>query len=421
MGARDEYVAAVDAAESAPPDEPTAVVAEKPSDVAATRVLGTFPPFEQALVRDGEQPKMPPVLIEGILYETHIMLLSAPSKAGKTWDLIELSVAVAIGGWWMNLRCARRRVLFVDLETDRRSLHKRVRRVAEAMGVDLQEVHDWLTLWPMRGYGATLTQVRDELFGRCEPGQYGLIVIDPAYMVQDGDENNAKDIKEFFALLGSIAVGLDTAVVVSHHHSKGAQGLKASIDRSSGSGVFGRAPDAVIDMTELVLEEGTAKLARESHKLAESRRLSGWRVTFTLREFAPRDPLDVWFVYPLHVVDDTGLLADCRPNYGGLSEARRIRAEEERKGKAKDLDDVCELLMAGRDFILREELVDRLGWSQSTVNRWLDKSKRFRRDSPAGGEKARVVRREGASDPIEVAATGDDREVADDEDEVALF
>ena len=103
MGARDEYVAAVDAAESAPPDEPTAVVAEKPSDVAATRVLGTFPPFEQALVRDGEQPKMPPVLIEGILYETHIMLLSAPSKAGKTWDLIELSVAVAIGGWCVPL------------------------------------------------------------------------------------------------------------------------------------------------------------------------------------------------------------------------------------------------------------------------------------------------------------------------------
>lgn len=399
MGARDEWVAEVEAAEAAPPDEP----ADDTPKVAATRVLGGFPALEPALVRDEELPTMPPVLIEGVLYETHIMLLAAPSKAGKTWNLIELSVAVAMGGWWMGLRCERRHVLYVDLETDRRSLHKRVRRVAEAMGADLQQVHDWLTMLPLRGYGATLAQVRDTLFDRCEPGQFGLVVIDPAYMVQDGDENSAKDIKEFFAMLGSIAVGLDVAVVISHHHSKGAQGLKSAIDRASGSGVFGRAPDAVLDMVELVLEEGTRELARQSHRLAENGRLSGWRVSFTLREFAPRDALDVWFCHPLHVVDDTGLLAECRPNYGGLSEARKARQEAESKGKLKDLEDLCELLMRGREYIWREQLVDGLDWSQSTVNRWIDKSRRFKRLSPGGGGKCKIVRRE--TETTEVAAT----------------
>ena len=36
-----------------------------------------------------------------------------------------------------------------------------------------------------------------------------------------------------------------------HHHSKGAQGGKRSMDRASGSGVFARDPDAMLDMTEL--------------------------------------------------------------------------------------------------------------------------------------------------------------------------
>ena len=45
---------------------------------------------------------------------------------------------------------------------------------------------------------------------------------------------------------------LDCAVIYCHHHSKGAQGGKRSMDRASGSGVFARDPDAMLDMTELV-------------------------------------------------------------------------------------------------------------------------------------------------------------------------
>ena len=41
-------------------------------------------------------------------------------------------------------------------------------------------------------------------------------------------------------------------MIYCHHHSKGAQGGKRSMDRASGSGVFARDPDAMLDMTELV-------------------------------------------------------------------------------------------------------------------------------------------------------------------------
>lgn len=57
--------------------------------------------------------------------------------------------------------------------------------------------------------------------------------------------------------------------------------------------------------------------------------------------------------------------------------------------------------MGDADSITREELENALGWTRPTVNRWLDKSRRFMRTQAEGGGKAIVVRmpvEEGESD-----------------------
>ena len=385
MGASKDFLEQMEAVEA------------EPGEVTATRGSG-LPPFQDAIVVADELPQMPDEIIEGILLETHKMLLTGPSKANKTWGLIALAESVATGSSWLGFRCAMRRVLYVDFETDARTLQKRISTVAYAKGARPEEVRENLVVWPLRGKSCSLEEVAAELFARCRPGDFGMVVLDPAYMIQDGDENNARDIREFFAKLDSLCVGLGCTVVISHHHSKGAQGMKSAIDRSSGSGVFGRAPDAVLDMTELVLEPGTLQMARELHSLAATRHLTGWRISFTLREFPPKPPLDAWFVFPLHRVDDTGLLEDCKPNFGGASEARRLRLEAENVGKIASLDAVCERLMGDAGFVYRDEVERALGWSTSTVNRWLDKSAKFMRVSPEGGAKAKVVRRGGDAD-----------------------
>lgn len=391
---KEQYMESVEAAN----DAASAVS----GDIAATSGSSGLPAFEQAIVAPDELPEMPAEIVEGILLETHKMLLTGPSKANKTWSLINLAISVATGGWWIGFKCAQRKVLYIDLETDHRTLQKRISTVAMAKGTEVAVVRDNLMVWPLRGKSCGLEEITGELFRRCPAGDFGMVVIDPAYMVQDGDENNAKDIREFFAKLDEICVNLRCTVVISHHHSKGAQGLKSAIDRGSGSGVFGRAPDAVLDMTELVLEPGTLEMARQSVKLAATRRLTGWRMSFTLREFPPKAPLDMWFCFPLHEVDSTELLADCKPNYGGVSEARKMRTEAENLGKVASLDAVCERLIGKGDGCLREEVMSALGWSAPTVNRWVDQSDRFMRISGGGAAKATIVRRER---PVNDAAT----------------
>lgn len=381
----DEVLAAVDAA---------CVSEEVAMDEGAKeeRRESSLPPFEPAIVVEEELPAMPAEVIEGVLLETHKMLLTGPSKAGKTWCLINLAVSVATGGLWVGFRCARRRVLYIDLETDPRTLQRRIATVTAAKGSDVATVRENLCVWPLRGRSCSLGEIAAELLLRCKTGEFGMVVVDPAYMVQDGDENNARDMRKFFALLDGICVSMQCTVVISHHHSKGAQGMKSSIDRASGSGVFGRAPDAVLDMTELVLEPSTLEMACESTTLRDVRHLTGWRLSFTLREFAHRDPLDLWFAFPLHVADATGLLADCSPSYGGISETRKARAEAESLGKVSSLDAVCERLIGEGESCLRDDVQRELGWSLPTVRRWLGQSTRFERSIDARTGRALIVR-----------------------------
>ena len=82
------------------------------------------------------------------------------------------------------------------------------------------------------------------------------ILLDPIYKCMTGDENSAEDMGKFCGYLGYIGAELGASLIYSHHHSKGAdnKGYR-SFEKSSGSGVFSRDPDAILDLTELKLEE----------------------------------------------------------------------------------------------------------------------------------------------------------------------
>ena len=73
----------------------------------------------------GHLPELADCLIDGVLRKGHKMLVSGPSKAGKSFLLLELAIAIAEGGQWLGWNCKRGRVLYVNLELDRAScLHR---------------------------------------------------------------------------------------------------------------------------------------------------------------------------------------------------------------------------------------------------------------------------------------------------------
>ena len=152
-----------------------------------------------------------------------------------------------------------------------------------------------------------------------------VIIIDPIYKVITGDENSASDMAAFCNQFDKICNETGCSVIYCHHHSKGAQGMKRAIDRASGSGVFARDPDAQLDMIELELSDEVKNFVAE-------RGATAWRMESSLREFPNFKPVNFWFEYPIHRLDNGEHLEEM-PSQGspeaGRMKNKRSKTNEE--------------------------------------------------------------------------------------------
>lgn len=248
-------------------------------------------------------PVRPPELISGILRQGHKALLVGDSKAGKSFLLMELAISIAEGWPWLNrFQCKKGRILYINLEIDKASAWDRILEIYKAMNI--YPSHDALMnldIWTLRGNATTLDNLVPKILRKTMGKGYICIILDPIYKVIMGDENNASEMGKFCNQFDRICTETKCAVVYCHHHAKGMQGGKKAQDRASGSGVFARDPDAVIDFSELEI----VNFLEESKPHPEAK---AFRMETSLREFRNIKPINVWFVFPLHIPDESGML-----------------------------------------------------------------------------------------------------------------
>lgn len=269
-------------------------------------------------------PELPEELITGILRRGHKMLISGSSKAGKSFLLMELCIAIAEGKPWLGFQCKKGRVLYVNLEIDPASAINRFLKIYEALGLPIKNA-DSIVIWNLRGHAVPLDQLVPKLIRRVRDQHFDAIIIDPIYKVITGDENNASEMGAFCNQFDKICTETGCSTIYCHHHSKGAQGMKKAMDRASGSGVFARDPDAQLDMIQLELSEDIANNVRDGNETA-------WRLESSLREFPNIKPVNFWFEYPIHKVDDKGTLgampAQGTPQAGRLNNPKSKTPED---------------------------------------------------------------------------------------------
>ncbi len=272
-------------------------------------------------------PELPEELITGILRRGHKMLISGSSKAGKSFLLMELCIAIAEGKSWLGFPCKKGRVLYVNLEIDPASAINRFLKIYEALGLPIKNA-DSIVVWNLRGHAVPLDQLVPKLIRRVRDQHFDAIIIDPIYKVITGDENNASEMGAFCNQFDKICTETGCSTIYCHHHSKGAQGMKKAMDRASGSGVFARDPDAQLDMIQLELSEDIANNVRDGNETA-------WRLESSLREFPNITPVNFWFKYPIHKVDENGALGTMPAQ--GTPQAGRLN-----NSKSKTTDDAAE-------------------------------------------------------------------------------
>ena len=396
-------------------------------------ITDDLPDFETMSDAWENLPKLAPPLIEGVLRQGHKMLIAGPSKAGKSYALIEMCVAIAEGRKWLDWQCAKGRVLYVNLELDRASCLHRFRDVYTALHIPPQNL-SCIDIWNLRGVTEPMDKLAPKLIRRARKQNYIAVIIDPIYKVITGDENSADQMAHFCNQFDKVCTELGCAVIYCHHHSKGTQGGKRSMDRASGSGVFARDPDALLDMIELDLTEEIVKQMQnqaacrvcETHlshnapgALAEASQddllnrnaavqicrdhftneqyaalqreltasdayctqLTAWRLEGTLREFPKFAPKNLWFKYPIHEADHVGTLNDLQTESQMQSYqigGKRGGEAQKRAAKAKAADKNAELMntfdavnVDGNVDV--QDMANYLGVSRDTIERRLKK------------------------------------------------
>ena len=209
------------------------------------------------------------------------------------------------------------------------------------------------------------------------------------------------------------------------------------MDRASGSGVFARDPDALLDMVELEMTDALRKQEENKRackaltawmdtvseswrhdvglddrlseaafllalgdilppkKLEEARQVAirakesaetrtAWRIEGTLREFARFAPVNVWFDYPIHVADESGSLKDIRPEsdkppYEKGGEKTAKKAEQDRVKKNKQVM-AAYAKLCKKGPVRVGAMAGELGIEKPTARNWIDACTLLTRD-----------------------------------------
>jgi RecA-family ATPase len=373
-------------------------------------------------------PDLAPPLIDGVLRQGHKMLIAGPSKAGKSFSLIELCIAIAEGKKWFCWNCAKGKVLYVNLELDRASCLHRFKDVYTALKISPENLSN-IDVWNLRGNSIPMDRLAPKLIRRAKQNGYIAVIIDPIYKVITGDENSADQMALFCNQFDKICTELGTAVIYCHHHSKGSQSGKRTMDRASGSGVFARDPDALLDMSELPLKESIIKqlennvvcricyrYLEQADKLSEVsqddmysevrmrdtayknlpfetwkklldeteqarkdvQKRTAWRIDGTLREFAKFAPVNLWFDYPIHTVDETDILKDVseednRPFYERATEKRKEKAAQKNDENKVKFENAIANCNAGQPPTVKQLIEYFDDMPEKTLRGWIKK------------------------------------------------
>lgn len=327
--------------------------------------------FEQAQ----NPPSLSPELIGGILREGNKMIITGESKAGKTCLSQELAVCIAEGKPWLGkFKCEQGKVLYMNLEVEEASLFFRFKTIYEANGWQIGENAHNIHPWNLRGKALPLDKLADKVIRRCRGQNYKLIILDPLYKVQQGDENSAEAISTFCNALDRIAHETGAAVVYDHHHPKGSSGDRKIIDRGSGSGVFARDADAICDLSFLSPSKELLQVVGNQIQSGEK----PMQIAFVLRDFKDIEPINIWFKFPVHYVDSAGLLSGA-PVEGSkeanLQKSSKRTSEEERAEILRETFEACE----ENGMAKLTEMADFLGGAskEKTLRRYVKESEEF--------------------------------------------
>jgi len=169
------------------------------------------PPIKLVELFDMSLPE-PEYLVDKLIPEGAITIISGTSGSYKSYACLDMAIAIAEGKpAFGHFETKKTGVMYIDEENGLRLLKKRLEQLGADRNLDIY-------FQSYKGFVVNEDNI-DNLIWDCTTNNVGLVIFDSLVRVNQGDENNARDMAAFFRLIKNL-VYKDISVVLIHHNRK---------------------------------------------------------------------------------------------------------------------------------------------------------------------------------------------------------
>lgn len=209
-------------------------------------------PLSQVMIEPPPKEKRE-TLVNGLIKRGEIMTLQAPTKVGKTFQLMHMALAWSHGKEYLGFKAARPlSILFIDPELLQDEGEFRMRWVATNVLLETPAIGQ-VSYVNLRGKPLMSTPdpwhaLTTSLYEILKKQTFDLIIIDSIYQFQgDRDPNASNEVVRMMNQLKTVTeANGKPSVIYVHHFAKGNPAAKTGLDRAAGSYAFNAAADSIV-------------------------------------------------------------------------------------------------------------------------------------------------------------------------------
>jgi len=193
-------------------------------------------------------------LVDGLLPEEGVCVISGEPKATKTWAAMDLAVALASATPAFGEYAAkgRRKVALFQVEDSKRSVKTRLRVLTGMRSLRGDDLRGWMRVICRGQINLQNHAEAVEIAESVKADGIGLLVLDPLRDLHSGDENDSTAMKKVMDELRWLREELKCAVLFVHHSGKSSKDTdgRRPGQKMRGSGAVHGAVDAGIYMQD---------------------------------------------------------------------------------------------------------------------------------------------------------------------------
>lgn len=182
-------------------------------------------------------------LVNRLLYDNAINLISGDPKTYKTYVAIDIALGVITGGETIGHKVLEKgKVLVISTEFD---VRPRFIDLLKSRGIDDISILNNIITFGERGLD-TFQWNKDlyKLYETIKKHRPKLLILDPLTYIFDGDINKGDDVGEFFKELKVLIRKYDISVLIIHHNNRMSENKR--MNNVSGSSAITRFVDSII-------------------------------------------------------------------------------------------------------------------------------------------------------------------------------